>query len=353
MLNHSRSLLSSAVQRIVAGAALVVGITSVPLAAQAQDTPLISGGIGFFTSTNGGNTSYLPVLSPVLAAPVGSRLLVESRATLIEDFFPKGNGQPGYTSRPFLNLTYLQGDYLVSPHLTIVGGEFLTPFGTYNERLSPIWIGNFEDGPLIIPLGTMGTDSSVGGMLRGSAISTAKFSIDYAAYFSAKSTNPQFNAERSSGGRAAVYFPEAGLELGGSYGRLLQGTHQNYAGFHVWWEPIDSPFRLRSEYAHGEHSQGYWIEGDYRLSHFGGAESALGRLEPVFRLQQTFRNSPDPSDGLPSADTRRADFGLDYHLPHEVRINTSYARQFSSTGDRNVWETGIVYRFLFPTWKGK
>ena len=34
-------------------------------------------------------------------------------------------------------------------------------------------------------------------------------------------------------------------------------------------------------------------------------------------------------------------------------VFTSYARQFSSTGDRNVWETGIVYRFLFPAWKGK
>jgi hypothetical protein len=199
----------------------------------------------------------------------------------------------------------------------------------------------------------MGTDSSVGGMLRGSAMSTPKFSIDYAAYFSAASTNPQFNAERASGGRGAIFFPNAGLEIGTSYGRLLQGTHQNFSGFHIWWEPSDSPFKVRSEYAHGSHSQGYWVETDYRLSHFGGPESAVGRLEPIFRIQQTFRNSTDPTDGLPSTDTRRADFGLDYHFPHEVRINTSYSRQFSSTGNRNVWETGIVYRFLFPTWKGK
>ncbi len=353
MSDVSRTKLPPAIRRFAAAAVLIASTQLAALCATAQDTPLISGGVGFFTSTNGGNTTYLPVLSPLLAAPIGSHLLVESRANLIESFFKKGNGDPGYTSAPFLNLTFLQGDYLVSPHLTIVGGEFLTPFGTYNERLSPIWIGNFVDGPLILPLGTMGTDSSVGGMVRGSAVSTAKYSVDYTAYFSATSTNMQFNAERSSGGRSSIYFPQAGLEVGGSYGRLLQGTHQNFAGFHVWWEPIDSPFRLRSEYAHGEHSQGYWIETDYRLSHFGGAESALGRLEPLVRMQQTFRNSPDPSDGLPSADTKRTDFGLDYHLPHEVRINTSYSRQFSATGNRNVWETGIVYRFLFPTWKGK
>jgi len=36
-----------------------------------------------------------------------------------------------------------------------------------------------------------------------------------------------------------------------------------------------------------------------------------------------------------------------------VRMNTSYARQFSSSGNVNIWETALIYRFLFPTWKGK
>ena len=331
----------------------MVFLGGVSLAAQAQNTPLISGGVGFFTSTNAGNTTYLPALTPVLVAPLGQHLLVESRATLIESYFPKGGGRQGYTSSPFLSLSYLQLDYLATSHLTVAAGEFLTPFGTYNERLSPIWISNFQDAPLITSLGTMGTGSSVGGMLRGSAVSTPKFAIDYAAYFSSRSSNMQFDAERSSGGRVSLYLPEKRLELGASYGRLLQGTQANYAGAHAWWEPADTGFKLRSEYAHGPHSQGYWLETDYRLARFGGPDTLIGRLEPVFRWQQTFRNSPDPADGLPSADTRRTDFGLDYHLPHEVRINTSYARQFSSAGNRNVWETGIVYRFLFPTWRGK
>ena len=323
---------------------------AVPLSG--QDTPLISGGAGFITSTNGGNTTYIPVISPVLAAPLGNHILVESRATILDSYFPRGNGQ-GYSSSSFVGLSYLQMDYLANRHLTVVAGDFLTPFGTYNERLTPIWIGNFESAPLIFPLGTMGTASSVGGMLRGSAFSTSKVSLDYAGYFSAASTNEQFNAERSAGGRAELYFPQAHLEVGSSYGRLLQGEHQNFAGVHLWWEPADSLIKFRSEYAHGPHSDGYWMESEFHLAGSSSANPFLRGLQPVVRWQQTFRRSPDSSDGLPSADTNDADFALDYHFPHEVRINTSYSRQLASTGNRNVWSTGIVYRFLFPTWRGK
>ena len=319
----------------------------------AQDTPLLSGGVGFFTNTNGGSTTYSPIIEPLLAAPIGNHFLIESRAVLTEDFFPKSGGQPGYDHSHFIALTYLQGDYIATPHLTVVGGSFLTPFGTYNERLSPIWIGNFQDGPLITGLGAMGTGTGLGGELRGSAISRRKYSIDYVGYFSASSSNEQFNAERSTGGRVDLYLPESRLEVGVSYGRLLQGTQENFYGTHVWWEPKGTAFRLRSEYDRGQHAQGYWIEADYRTQAFGGLDSWIGRIEPVFRMQQTFRIDKIASDTLPLVNTERADFGLDYNLPHNTRILTSYSRQFSSARNVNIWETGIVYRFLFPAWKGK
>lgn len=316
----------------------------------AQNTPLLSGGIGFFTSTNGGNTNYQPTIQPLLAAPIGNRFLIESRATLLENFSP---GQSGYDHTHFIGLAYLEGDYFATPHVTISGGSFLIPFGTYNERLSEIWIGNFQDGPLISSLGTMATGTGVGGMLRGSAISRPKYSFDYATWFSARSGNEQFNSERSFGVRTSLYMPQSRLEIGLSYDRLLQGTRENFYGMHVWWEPANTAFRLRSEFARGHHAQGYWIEADYRTQAFGGLNSWIGRFEPVFRMQQTFRRDTIESDGLPFVNTQRADFGFDYNLPHNTRILTSYSRQFSSSGNRNVWETGIVYRFLFPTWKGK
>jgi hypothetical protein len=315
----------------------------------AQDTPLISGGAGFFTSTKGGNTTYLPIIEPLIDVPIGSRFLVESRAALGDTLAPNGNG---YSHTHFTTLTYLQGDFTVSPHVTFVAGSFLLPFNTYNDRLSPIWISNFQDGPLIAGIGVM-TGTGVGGMLSGSAIARDKYSISYNAWFSTRSGNTQFNSQRGSGGRVSLYLPEKRLEVGLSYDRLLQGVRENFYGAHVWWEPANTAFRLRSEFARGHHAQGYWVEADYRTQAFGGLDSWVGRFEPLFRMQQTFRRDTIVSDGVPLVNTQRADFGLDYNLPHNTRILTSYSRQFSSTGNENIWETGIVYRFLFPTWKGK
>ncbi len=321
--------------------------------AAAQDVPLLSGGVGFFTDTNNGSTTYQPHIEPLIAAPIGSSLLFESRAILLETYSPNGGGETGYSHSHYIGLIYMQGDYLATPHLTIVGGSFLLPFNTYNDRLSEIWIENLQDGPLIAGLGTMNTGTGVGGMLSGSAFSNNQVNFSYNAWFSSRSDNSYFDAERSSGGRASLYFPESRLEIGTSYDRLLQGKNESFFGAHVWWEPKDTGLRLRSEYGRGQHAQGYWIEADYRTHAGGGPDSWIGRLEPVFRIQQTFRIDSLGSDGVPGVNTQRVDIGGDYNLPHEVRILTSYGRQFTAAKDVNIWETGIVYRFLFPTWKGK
>ena len=318
----------------------------------AQNTPLISGGYGFFTRTSGGNTDYFPYIKPVVLVPIGNHLLVQSRASIAEYFTPKAG--VGYTHSTFKTMDYLQADVFAGPHITFVGGEFLTPFGTYNERLTQIWNETLQDFPLIWGAGTMNTGDSVGGMVRGSAYSNRHLNLSYDAYYSGNSTNSYFLAERSSGGQGQIYFPEIGLEAGVSYGRSLGPAHENFEGIDLWWEPVNSPwFAFRSEWARAPHAYGYWFETDYRLSHFGGTDSLLGRVQPVFRMQQTFRNMPDPNDGLPSVNEQEADFGLDYLLSNSVRINTSYARQFSPNGDVNIWETGIVYRLLLPLRKGK
>ena len=320
-----------------------------------QDTPLLSGGAGFLTDTTKGNTSYLPLLEPLAAVPVGERVVIESRAALGETF-SHDPGNPGVKHNHFANLTYLQADIIAQRHLTLVLGDYLIPFNTYNERLSPVWINNLQDGPLVASLGLLNSGSGLGAQVRGNLIKAQNFLVDYAAFFSTRSSSEQFRATRAGGGRLSVYVPERRLELGLSYDRSLQGlqpAHENFYGAHLWWEPRDTGLRFRSEYARGHHAHGYWVEADFRSAAFGGLDSWVGRLEPVFRMQQTFRRDTIVSDGLPFQNVQRADFGLDYNLPHTVRILTSYSRQFSSAGNDNIWETGIVYRYLFPAWKGK
>ncbi len=122
----------------------------------------------------------MPIIEPLLGPPAGQHFLIESRAALLETWSPKGGGQPGYDHSHFIGLTYLQGDYIASPHLNIVGGSFLLPFGTYNERLTPIWISNFQDGPSSANIGVL-SGVGTGGMLRGAPPPPRKYSIDYAA----------------------------------------------------------------------------------------------------------------------------------------------------------------------------
>ncbi|GGA56631.1 hypothetical protein GCM10011507_04950 [Edaphobacter acidisoli] len=319
----------------------------------AQYTPIISGGIGFLDSTNTGAHFVQPVVAPLVAAPIGTHLLAESRFDFRE-FVGRKNGTSGpYEGTFFKSTQYLQLDYLATPNLTLVVGRFLTPFGTYNERLTPIWMQNFQDAPLITPIGTRTTGSSDGAMLRGVLYAGNAVHVDYVGYSSALSGVPQFQSARSAGDRIDFYFPSTRIELGTSYARFLQNTHYNSIGAHFWWQPWRVPLQVRSEYAHDPHAQGYWLESGYRLSQWRGRESLIGRLEPLFRIQQVFRNSPGPGDGLPSADTKQADFGFIYHLPNEVRFTTSYSRKFSSTGNANIWDVALTYRFLFPMWRGK
>ncbi len=92
-LNLSTTLHCPSFRRIV----LLIGAIFTAINSPAQNTPLISGGVGFFTNTSGGNTSYIPTIEPLIAAPLGSKALVESRATLLEDFYPSGEAIRTFT----------------------------------------------------------------------------------------------------------------------------------------------------------------------------------------------------------------------------------------------------------------
>jgi hypothetical protein len=324
---------------------LLIAFSEVP--AKAQDlVPVVSGAAGFIYSKNSGQTALQPILSPVVLIPIGSKLLVESNLEM-QGFVARSSPGGPYEGQYFFSVNYLQLDYVVNSHLTIVAGRFLSPFNIFSERIGPIWIQNFQDSPLIYPIGTRTSGSSDGGMIRGVVASRPGWLVNYTAFFSALNNSQDFSAGRAAGTRVGLFLPKANFEVGASYERFLQDHHSNSYGGYFVWQP-GTQVSVRAEYAHSPQGQGYWIEGAYRFRESGPLGRALKNIQPIVRGQQFYRLAPGVNDSLPQADTQRVDFGLNYYFSHEIRLNGSYGRQFSSTGNSNNWTLDLTYRFLFP-----
>jgi hypothetical protein len=330
---------------------LVVLACSVCAVSAQSDVPILSGALAFQGTSSGGATSFTPIIVPVFVAPLGDHFLVESRGE-IQGFIARDNGTTGpYSGHFFATFDYLQLDYIANPHLTISVGRFLTPFNIYNERF-PIWVANLVDTPIIYTIGTRTSGSNNGGMIRGVAVDRPGWKLNYTAYASAETTTENLQSGRTVGGRAGVFVPQVGLEVGASYQRFLQNGDSNIAGTYFAWQPQAIPLDVRAEYAHSPGGQGYWLEGAYRIAPSRDMNTWLSRLQVVGRVQQYFKGHPTPLDALPAVDVNQFDVGLNYWFPHNIRLNGSYGRQYSTAGNFNVWNFELVYRFLFPAWPG-
>jgi hypothetical protein len=323
------------------------------LVAQTADNekpiPILSGSAGAFSFVRGGQNLIDTQINPVLLVPLGDRWLVESRAEFEGQFQRPPDGGP-YGGPVNKHVDYAQVDFIASPYVTVTAGRFLTPFGIFNERLYPVWIRALQPDPLTLPINTAPSD---GAMLRGGFPVNAKANMNYAAYVSATSIGiGSVDSERHVGGRMGFFFPGPRLEVGGSWQKTLQDDRKNAFGFHMGWQPTKAPLNLRSEYAHSFDGSGYWIEGAYRLSQARFWQKAMRRTEVVARAQQFYTGgiSSDAAAqlGLPSANTREADCGVNYFLRDGLKAVASYGRQFSSAGNFNQWTYGVAYRFLIP-----
>jgi hypothetical protein len=314
--------------------------------------PILTGSAGYFTFVTAGQTQLNAQVNPVLLLPLGDRWLVESRVEFQGAFQRPPGGGPfgGQVSK---NLDYLQADYIANPFLTVTVGRFLTPFNIFNERLYPIWIRSLQQDPLILPLFA---ESSDGMMLRGGFAVNAKANLSYAAYVSAVSTgHTNLQSDRSAGGRAGVFFPGLRVEVGASWQKLLQDARTNAFGFYSAWQSQRLPLNIHSEYARSNQGSGYWVDGAYRLSQVPFWQKSMRRLEVAGRAEQFFSgriiSDAALALGLPGANIREGEFGLNYYLRDGLKTATSYGRQFSAQGNFNLWTVGIAYRFALPLGK--
>jgi hypothetical protein len=315
---------------------------------EAGYVPIISGGAGYVHNVSGGVSSLEPQIDPVLLVPFGRHVLLESR-TDFTGFFQRQNFTSGpFKGKVFKDVEYAQIDWLADSHAIIVGGRYLLPFGLYNERLQPIWIRNLQDFPYTASIGTRTSGAGDGLMLRGVLAQTEKASVQYSAYFSAHSGINQLGAARTAGGDASVFFPSLHLEVGGSAQRFLEGQHINNGAAYVSWQPLDASVDVKGEFDYSHFGRGYWLEGAWKLDRasphaFIQKAQLVGRVEQVLPLH-------GGGNGLPSIENKRFDAGLNYYLKDNLRLVSSYGRNFSSHQNLNVWNAGITYRFTIPLW---
>lgn len=324
--------------------------TADPSLDDSKPEPVLSGGVAFVPTWDGGKPILDLIASPVLLVPLGNNFFFESRGEF-EGEFQRRNGTSGdFTGAVDKSLDYAELDYVGNRYFTLTLGRFLTPFNIFNERLYPAWIRNTQSDPLIFPLGT-GSDD--GAMLRGGMNASRNVAVNYAVYFSTLSKNAALQSERHGGMRAGIFLPRRRLEIGASVQHQLQNFRVTRYGTYLEWQPLRLPFDLRSEGAYSrEEGTGFWIEGAYRFRN--APFLSLRRAQLVGRTQIFHAgNVPPPKAELPNIDTKRTEAGVNYYLNDGWKALVSYGRTFTAAGNSNIWTVGMTYRFVFPLEPGQ
>ena len=320
---------------------------------QESGVPVLTGFVGFGSEFEPGQQTLEPTISPILLIPIGDHFLFETEGEF-EGNYSHMTGQPWDHSWD-KGIEYIQGDIFVNKYLTLVGGRFLTPFGTFNERLHPGWIRNFQLAPFVTAFEM--TDSN-GGQARGAVAVNSNLNINYAGYFSASSDTDWFVSDRATGGRVGLFFPKARFEVGGSFQRKLGDARRNLVGVDWTLQLKPIPLDIRGEFARDPLvGKGYWIEGAYRMRKVPFAKAFMKKSQSEIRFEQ-FVVSPMMGAvdmggmDIPSNNAQRVLTGWSYWIRPDVRANVAYGREFNSVdGDHNVWTVGLTYRFAVPLWR--
>ena len=310
--------------------------------------PVVTGMMSYQSNFSAGTTNINPEFDPILLFPIGDRFLIESEFSMSMNLNrDQGQWGPAVVDH---GVEYLQANYIAHPNLTVTVGRFLTPFGTYRERLHPLWIRNLQAEPILFSLNAT---SGNGAMLRGSAHATKDLDVTYATYYSVASTSKLFESDKQAGFRTSVVLPRRRIEVGVSYNRTMGDNRHTMLGTDFTWNLRRLPLDIRAEaLTSKEVGKSYWIEGAYRLNRLG-RNPLLRNTQLVFRQEQYWLphdpvaalNVMNGMGDLPDMNTKRSTAGLNYYLSHGIRLNAAYGGNYAPGENSHTWNVGLTYRF--------
>ena len=138
---------------------LALGLSAVGEEEAAPDNRFLLTGYGFTTYVDPGDGpgSFDLGFVPIFLYRVSDRFLFEAE---LEFEYEDGQLETG--------MEYAQIDWLANDYLTVVAGQFLTPFGSFIEKLHPAWINKLPTAPLPLLHGqSLVPFSQTGLQLRG------------------------------------------------------------------------------------------------------------------------------------------------------------------------------------------
>ena len=233
-----------------------------------------------------------------------------------------------------------QVDYYATDWLTVTVGRFLTPIGSFNERLSPQWINKLPDIPVmfrqVVPL-----TSTDGIQLRGSRyLGGLPLKLEYSLYvgngfeFATKPTtitpvanlqaltgSPDQVSARAYGGRLGLWAPLPGVNFGFSgytNGIFSPGSMNHYALWDFDFNYHRGNWDFRAEYANNYQEassfqprnidrRGLYAQFAYR--NYKSQHRFLQNLEGVFRYGFA------DFDGITASKLNQSAFGTTFDIP--------------------------------------
>ncbi len=82
-----------------------------------------------------------------------------------------------------IELEYANVNLIMNKYMTLRAGKFLSPFGTFQEKLHPAWINKMVSKPLGFGHGAVGPDAEIGFDLRG-GVPLGSSKMNYSLYVS-------------------------------------------------------------------------------------------------------------------------------------------------------------------------